>query len=137
MSNLFDKKTEVLFKEIEKNKEYNKLKYKKDDPLDFIISKKLEQNISNKYLAQKLNISESHMSKILKGERSTRDITIQIGIILKLSLVEVNQVLKYLSFAKLYVKDERDSIIIHGIIHNIDIENINASLAKHNHIKLG
>ncbi len=136
MNNLFDKKTEILTKEIEKNKNYQKLDYKKDDPIDFILTKKAKLNISNKEIAYKLNKSEAHVSRILSGARHKRDNFLAIGLILSFSLDEINQVLKYLDYNQLYVKNERDSILIHGFMHEKSIDEINTLLGNNNQDKL-
>lgn len=132
MKKIIDRKTEGLQAKLLSSSEYNKLCYEFNDPL-VELKKYLKQlGISNKSLAIKLGATESHVSKMLSGERVTRDNLLKICIVAKLDLETTNQLLKYLSFHTLYVKNQRDAPIIFGISNEYSIEEINKILAKEN-----
>lgn len=136
MKKIIDRKTDRLQAKLLSSTEYNKLDYQMKNPL-VDLKKHLKQlGISNKSLAIKLGVSESHVSKMLSGERLTRDNLLKICIVVNLDLEITNQLLKYLSYHTLYVKDKRDAPIIFGISNGYSIVEINKILAKENILQL-
>ncbi len=131
MSNIFDDRTIDLEEELAALKIYNKLNYRKAPPHKYISVRKQQIGMSNKQMAAKMGISESLISKTLNGERMTRDNLIKIAVTLEMELNELNQLMKYYNYSTLYVKDERDQIILHGFINRYTIQKINNNLKKH------
>ncbi len=131
--NLMDLKSDLLKGKLLSKDEYESLDYVKSDPLTKVCEDLKRIGISNKQLAQELNITESYISKILKGRRITRDIIISISIILQYQEKEVNQILKYLDLAPLYVKNTRDQVIIFAINKGYNLSKTNALLLENNH----
>ncbi len=131
MSSIFDGRTIDLEGELADLKIYSKLNYRKAQPHKYISKRKQQIGMSNKQLATKLGISESLMSKILNGERMTRDNLIKIAVTLEMELIELNQLMKYYNYSTLYVKDERDQIVLHGFLNRYSIEKINSNLKQH------
>lgn len=119
-----------LEEELTKLKSYRELNYIKSEPSEYIRYRKHKQGITNKQIASKLGISESLVSKMLKGKRMTRDNLIKLCFVLNFKIEEINQLMKYYSYSTLYVKDSRDQIILHGILHNHSIEQVNINLKK-------
>ncbi len=128
--NIFDGMTIDLEAELATIKNYRELDYIKSEPSEYIRYRKHKLGITNKQIASKLGISESLVSKMLKGERMTRDNLLKLGFVLNLKLEEVNQLMKYYSYSTLYVKDKRDQIILHAILHNHSIDKVNHNLKK-------
>ncbi len=131
MSSIFDGRTVDLEDELANLKIYSKLNYRKSQPHKYISNRKHQIGISNKQMATKMGISESLISKTLNGERMTRDNLIKIAVTLEMELVELNQLMKYYNYSTLYVKDERDQIILHGFINRYSIDKINSNLKQH------
>ena len=98
------------------------------------------------YLNQLLNLKELKLSNIAKdsgvGEYTykifngvrfpSRDILISIGFGMKLSLEEMQLLLRISKFAFLDSRDKRDSIIIYCLTHKMDVFTADDMLEKHN-----
>lgn len=70
-----------------------------------------------------------YLYQIFSGERTpSRDRTICICYGLSATLEETQDLLKRSGFAELYVKNRRDAIIIYGLVHKIDLNEINDRL---------
>lgn len=135
MKKLIDKQTEFLQNRLLASNQFVQVDYEQVDVIEIVKARVKELGISNKELATKLSVSESYISKMLKGERVTRDNVIKLAVVLRLDLEQTNQILKYLAMHILYVKDNRDAVIIFGIHNNQTIEQINEQLRTQN-IKL-
>ena len=62
----------------------------------------------------------------------SRDRLLCICIALELSLEETQDLLKRASYAQLYLRIQRDAIISYGILHHMDLEEINQTLFAEN-----
>lgn len=136
MAKFIDEQTINLEQYLAMQNEYIDIGYKAPDPLEYIKYKKSQMGLSNKEVASKLDLSESYISKYLKGNRKSRESTIKICIVLQCTLVELNQILKYMGLPILYAKHKRDQIIIHGLLNKLSIYDINRTLINHDIKKL-
>ena len=85
--------------------------------------------LSKAALAKKAGTSEVYLYQIFSGERTpSRDRTICLCYGLSATLEETQELLKRSGFAQLYVKNRRDAIIIYGLAHKMDLDEINDSL---------
>lgn len=78
-------------------------------------------------------LSASYVYQILNGDRiPSRDKLIILAFILEMNLHQLNRALKYAEKSELYVKNQRDSVIMHGIIHKKSLESVNKKLSETN-----
>lgn len=76
-------------------------------------------------------LSSSYVYQILNGDRMpSRDKLILFCFILGVDLDKVNRALKYSQKRELYVKDERDCIIMHGLAHGKSLNDVNMRLLE-------
>ena len=136
---LLKKPTDELMNEI--NQSNNIDKYLKDNSeymLDRGLSDILESIIDKKGLKKSLVIKKAEISEvygyqIFSGvKKPLRDKLLSICIAMELTLEETQDVLKHGSFALLYPKNKRDSIIIYGINNNLSVCEINNLLYDKN-----
>lgn len=74
-------------------------------------------------------LSSSYVYQILNGDRiPSRDKLIILAFILKMDLDQLNRALRYAQKSQLYVKNERDAIIMHAIIHRKALSDVNKRL---------
>ena len=84
-------------------------------------------------LAGLAGISEVYLHQVFSGRRMpSRDRLLCICIALELSLEETQDLLKRASYAQLYPRIQRDAIISYGILHHMDLEEINQTLFAEN-----
>ena len=89
--------------------------------------------ISKAALARKSGMSEVYLHQVFSGRRMpSRDRLLCICIALELSLEETQDLLKRASYAQLYPRIQRDAIISYGILHHMDLEEINQTLFAEN-----
>lgn len=136
---MLKKSTDELMNEI--NQSNNIDKYLKDNSeymLDRGLSDILESIIDKKGLKKSLVIKKAEISEvygyqIFSGvKKPLRDKLLSICIAMELTLEETQDVLKHGSFALLYPKNKRDSIIIYGINNNLSVCEINNLLYDKN-----
>lgn len=85
--------------------------------------------MSKATLAKRAGTSEVYLYQIFSGERTpSRDRTICLCYGLSASLEETQELLKRSGLAQLYVKNRRDAIIIYGLAHGLNLEQINDRL---------
>ena len=100
------------------------------DLLETIYNKR---GISKAALARKAGMSEVYLHQVFSGRRMpSRDRLLCICIALELSLEETQDLLKRASYAQLYPRIQRDAIISYGILHHMDLEEINQTLFAEN-----
>lgn len=99
------------------------LKNKSPD-IHIIINKYLiEKNIPHTEIIRKLNVERSYGYQLLNGKRvPTRNQIIKIGIILKLDLMGLQQMLKIAEKPILYAKKVIDARVIYSIEHDLEYE---------------
>ena len=136
---LLKKPTDELMNEINQSNNIDKyLKDNSDYMLDRGLSEILESIIDKKGLKKSLVIKKAEISEvygyqIFSGvKKPLRDKLLSICIAMELTLEETQDVLKHGSFALLYPKNKRDSIIIYGINNNLSVCEINNLLYDKN-----
>lgn len=78
------------------------------------------------------NLNEIYAYQIISGaRRPSRDKLLCLCIAMKASLEETQELLYHGGFAPLYVRSQRDSIIIFGISHGESILQVNSNLYDH------
>ena len=100
---------------------------------EFLSELYAEASISKAELARRAGISEVYLHQVFSGRRMpSRDRLLCICIALELSLEETQDLLKRASYAQLYPRIQRDAIISYGILHHMDLEEINQTLFAEN-----
>lgn len=88
-----------------------------------------KRHVKKAVIFRAAGISEVYGYQVLAGlKRADRGKIIAILIALGLELDEINSVLKYGGYAALYVKNEADCIVIHGIMTKKKVSEINEML---------
>ena len=84
-------------------------------------------------LARQAGMSEVYLHQVFSGRRNpSRDRLLCLCVCLELSLEEVQQLLKEACYAPLYPRNRRDSIITYGILHRLELPQINETLFAQN-----
>ena len=92
-----------------------------------------EKNISKAALAKRSGMSEIYLHQIFAGRRTpSRNRLLCLCYGLGISLDETRELLKVCGCAPLYPKIRRDAIIVYGILHQIDLFEINDQLFTEN-----
>ena len=80
-------------------------------------------------LAKRSGMSEIYLRQIFGGQRTpSRDRLLSLCCAMDATLEETQEVLKRSSLARLYPKNRRDAIILHGIAHGTPLMEINDTL---------
>ena len=80
-------------------------------------------------LAKRSGMSEIYLHQIFGGQRTpSRDRLLSLCCAMDATLEETQEVLKRSSLARLYPKNCRDAIILHGIAHGTPLMEINDTL---------
>lgn len=88
-----------------------------------------KKGISKAALAKKAGISNVYLYQIFSGERNpSRNRIFCLCFGLTASLEETQELLKHSGYAQLYAKNKRDAIIIYGLTHDMDLDEINDRL---------
>lgn len=88
-----------------------------------------ERKISKSALARKSGMSEVYLYQIFSGRRSpSRDRLLSLCFGLEVSLAETQELLKLCGEAPLYPKLRRDAIIMHSMVHGLDLFSANDRL---------
>lgn len=89
--------------------------------------------ISKAALARKSGMSEVYLHQVFSGRRNpSRDRLLCLCIGLGATLEETQELLKRASYAQLYPKTKRDAVIIHGLLHQKELNDINDTLFSEN-----
>ena len=135
---MLQKPTDDLMEELTHSE--NLEQYIKENKAYFIdtsLAEALNQKLKEKGLAKSAvikaaEINEIYGYQIFSGKRiPSREKLLCILIGMKLSLPEVQQLLKLAGYAPLYPKNIRDSIIISGLQHSKTVIEINELLYDH------
>lgn len=90
-----------------------------------------ERGVSRKDVVYKLNLEESYGRKLFGGQRTpTRKFLIQCGILLGLSLEEMQKLLDVGGKARLYPRVRYDAAIIYGIEKKMTLEEMNSFMEE-------
>lgn len=91
------------------------------------------RDLSKAELARRAGMSEVYLHQVFSGRRSpSRDRLLCLCAGMEASLEETQELLKRSSFAQLYPRHKRDSIIIHGLIHHTPLSKVNDNLFLEN-----
>ncbi len=86
-------------------------------------------NLTKAELARRSGVSTVYLHQLFAGKRSpSRDRLICIGVGLRATLDEMQDLLRRSGFAELYAKDRRDAIILYGLMHAFSLDEINDQL---------
>ena len=95
-----------------------------------------ENKISKSQAVKGSDLERTHGYQILSGKRSpTRDNLIRMCIGMRASSEQTRLLLLKNKSAPLYSKDKRDSVILFGIMHHMNLQEIN-ELLYHNHLPI-
>lgn len=87
------------------------------------------RHLSKVELARRSGISEVYLHQVFARRRNpSRDRLICICVGLNASLEETQALLKYAGCAQLYPRRKRDAIVIYGLIHGMELADINDKL---------
>ena len=87
------------------------------------------KHMSKSALAARANISEVYLHQVFAGQRRlSRDRLLCVCVGMSATLDETQGLLKECGFAQLYVKNRRDAVIMYGMLHGMDLEQINDRL---------
>ena len=90
-----------------------------------------KKSITKAALARQAGISEVYLHQVFSGRRMpSRDRLLCICIALEASLEEVQELLKQSSYALLYPRLKRDAVIIHGLAHGAELDEVNNRLQE-------
>ena len=88
-----------------------------------------KKGLSKASLAKKAGISSVYLYQIFSGERNpSRNRILCLCIGMSASLEETQELLKHSGFAQLYAKNKRDAILIYGLTHGMNLDEINDQL---------
>lgn len=89
--------------------------FNEDNYHSYLVARQRRSPYSIKDIIDGTYIDPSYCYQIFRGIRTpNRDITVQICIFLQLALLDVNRLIKLSGHRGLYIKDLRDTIIIHA-----------------------
>lgn len=114
------------------------LKEHSDEFLSEGIVELLEQfyegkQISKAELARRAGISEVYLHQVFSGRRTpSRDCLLCLCVGMGVELEEAQTLLKRAGYAQMYAKFKRDTIIMYGIAHKLDLSEINDKLFTEN-----
>ena len=92
-----------------------------------------KQALSKAALARKAGMSEVYLHQVFSGRRKpSRDRLLCLCIGLGATLEETQQLLRQAAYAPLYPKRRRDAILIHGLLHGVEIDRLNDKLFAEN-----
>lgn len=88
-----------------------------------------KKGIAKAALAKKAGISTVYLYQIFSGERNpSRNRILCLCFGLAATLEETQELLKHSGYAQLYVKNKRDAIIIYGLVHTMELNEVNDRL---------
>lgn len=91
-----------------------------------------EKGISVSMITKRIDTSASNIYKFINGEKKgSKDFMIRLACAVGMTVEETNCLLKYAGFSRLYAKDKRDALIIYGMEHNKNIDEIEELLIEH------
>lgn len=89
----------------------------------------IKRDISKAALAKKSCISEVYLHQVFAGQRNpSRNKLICICFGLEASLEETQNLLKHCDYAQLYSRKKRDAVIIYGLLHDMELPEVNEKL---------
>lgn len=105
---------------------------------DYIHQLLLEKNLEKADVIRDAQLSRTYAYQIFQGTKQAgRDKVLQLAIAMKLTLEETNRLLGIAKHARLYVKQQRDAIIVFGISNANSLYETNELLEEYEHAILG
>lgn len=131
--------TDTIEKKLESAESYDEF-YKENSsqfnhrhPAEYLIAHMDKKKLNKTDIIAKVNINVGYAYEILRGEkRPGRDKILQFAFALKLSILEIQDLLKRCSYAQLFCKNPRDSVIIFCINRKKSLFDVNMLLHKYN-----
>lgn len=88
-----------------------------------------KKKISKSSLAKRANISEVYLHQVFAGQRNlSRNRLLCVCIGLSATLDETQNLLQKGGHAQLYAKNKRDTVVMFGLLHRMDLDAINDRL---------
>lgn len=116
--------TKDIEKELERNNRYSETMIGENAPsvlCDEIKRFMSEKNVSKADMIRLLNIDRNYGYLILKGARiPTRNCLIQMGLILRLAVDQINRLMLLADKSILYVRNPVDAKVFYAIKHNME-----------------
>ncbi len=128
------KLTSELLDEVLSNQyEYRPRDYRDFKDVSHFLRHQIKQSqISKKQLLVAIDISESIGYKYIDGSRAVnRDTFIKFLLAFNFTLADIQYHLINFGFGSLYIKNKRDSAIIHGIVNGYSYLELKQYLTKH------
>ena len=109
-----------------------------DESFVEMLSTLLERSgMSKSTLARRALTSEVYLYQILSGGRMpSRDRTICLCLGLSATLDQTQELLKRSGMAQLYARNRRDAVVIYGLIHHMELREVNDRLYEENEATL-
>ena len=128
------KQTSNIYSFLERNQKLM-VKQSLRDHLDFLL---MQKGLTIAEVVRGSQMNRSYVYQIFSGEKKpSRDKLAAIAFGMRLSAEETQQMLKLSGNRELYVRDERDALILFALHKNYDICRANALLYDHNFKILG
>ena len=137
------KQTQMLMESLKNCKEIDQVLEKTDGFAAQPLAEALEELLAKKRLTRAQVIRDAMLNEIyghqiFHGVRTpSRDKLIAIGFGMKLTFEEMDELLKKQGYARLYARNERDAIIIYGLLHDVPLMDVNTTLYEKNMETLG
>ena len=123
------KQTSNIDSFLERNQELM-VKQSLRDHLDFLL---MQKGLTIAEVVRGSQMNRSYVYQIFSGEKKpSRDKLAAIAFGMRLSAEETQQMLRLSGNRELYVRDERDALILYALQKNYDIRKANALLYDHN-----
>ena len=89
----------------------------------------MQKNLTKAQVAKQAYISEVYLHQIFSGRRKpSRDRLLCICIGMGMSLEKIQMLLHQCGYSQPYAHSRRDAIIMHGMMHNLPLQEINDTL---------
>ncbi len=130
--------TEILSDVLSTEYEYYPKEHREIQDVHTFLQRQIaHQNLSKKHLLISIDIPESVGYKYISGTRAvSRDTLIKFLIAFGFNFKRVQAVLINFGYGTLYVKNKRDSAIIHALVNNYSYLELKQYLQKHQIRKL-
>ena len=98
---------------------------------DYLFQLMEERGTSAKEVIRQSGIERSYFYHILSGAKNPgRNMVLRIGLCLRTSLKEMNQLLRLAGLSELYSRRRRDAVLIYAVTHQKSMEEANALLQE-------
>lgn len=132
---MFEKSTDELQQELmsapdlKQFLEDNEDKFSRENIADALNELFGQKNISKAALAKSSGLSEVYLHQVFAGLRNpSRNRLICLCFGLSATLEETQALLKRCGYAQLYPRKKRDAVVIYGLLHGMDLFEVNDKL---------